>query len=437
MGSQSVNSVGNAAAGRCLLQDQQRLADVELKHDKVRQLLHSQQADALLLQDPASLAWFTAGADLSRSQPDGCQTSIFVTDDARLFATNSVDAVQLFERETFGLGFQLKQREWHQPHSALIADLCRGRRVISDALVEGTTPAIRLIQGLRQTLTPLETDRLRRLSRVLVHAVEVTACGIRQGRTEADVAGEIGHRLLRRTVWPVRIQVAADGRNQRYRHWGFGEDVIERSAVISCTARRWGLHTAVTRTVSLGAASERLQKAHSQAVLMHATGMYFSRANQQVADVWSKVQRIYEKFGLPDEWRQSDQAEQLGYQLLENQLRPGSEHRLSSGQVLFWHPSVDQAMCGDSILTGDRVECLTASAKWPSLIVQVRGVPVTVAAILQIPATDTHNSQGSEWEQLVSQLDEVSGDDENGLGSHWELFPVSDQQQGRGGLKLC
>ena len=87
------------AAGRCLLQDVQRLEDVEQKHERIRQLLKVQQADAVLLQDAASLAWFTAGVDLSRSQAELCQVSIFVTEDARLFATNSVDAVQLFERE--------------------------------------------------------------------------------------------------------------------------------------------------------------------------------------------------------------------------------------------------------------------------------------------------------------------------------------------------
>ncbi|MEY4189237.1 MAG: hypothetical protein RIT02_4271 [Planctomycetota bacterium] len=424
MGSKSVNSGQRQIAGRCLLQDEQRLADVELKHEMLRQLLRTQQADAILLQDPAALSWITAGADLTRSQVDGCQTSVFITDDARLFATNSVDAVQLFEREAFGLGFQLKQREWQQPHAELVADLCRSRRVLSDCNAEGTTQVSRLIQGLRQSLTPLEVDRLRRLSQVLVHAVEVTACGIRPGRTESDVAGEVAHRLLRRTVWPARIQVAADGRNQRYRHWGFAEDAIERSAVISCTARRWGLHAAVTRTVSLGKAPERLLKAHTQAVLMHATGMYFSRAGEPVADVWARVQRIYEKFGLPDEWRLADQAELLGYRLSEHQVGPESEHRLSSRQVLFWHPSVDQAMCGDSVLTGERVECLTASSKWPAMVVQVRGVPVTCAGILQIPQTAGDEDAGGDWQQLVHQLEDVGASDGDGLGSQWELFPV-------------
>lgn len=107
----------DARRPRCLVLDKQRLADVDEKHARVRSLLTASGADALLLQDPANIAWFTAGADPARCMAEGCQTSLFVTDDARLFATNAVDSAQLFEREAFGLGFQLKQREWFQPHS--------------------------------------------------------------------------------------------------------------------------------------------------------------------------------------------------------------------------------------------------------------------------------------------------------------------------------
>jgi len=100
----------DARPRRQLIQDADRVADVELKHQRVRQLLAATGADALLLQDPANIAWFAAGADMTRGGSESCQTSVFVTEDARLFATNSVDSTLIFEREAFGLGFQLKQR---------------------------------------------------------------------------------------------------------------------------------------------------------------------------------------------------------------------------------------------------------------------------------------------------------------------------------------
>ena len=119
-------------AKRLLVQDADRREDVERKHQRVRDLLNSTGADGLLLQEPSNIAWLTSGADLFRCATEDSVTSVFVTPEARLFATNSVDSAQIFEREAFGLGFQLKQREWFQPHSELVEDLCRGRKVISD-----------------------------------------------------------------------------------------------------------------------------------------------------------------------------------------------------------------------------------------------------------------------------------------------------------------
>jgi Xaa-Pro aminopeptidase len=345
------------------------------------------------LQDPANIAWFTAGADLTRCSSENCQTSVFITEDARLFATNAVDSAQLFEREAFGLGFQLKQREWFQPHAELVEDLCRGRRVVSDSGFEGTKNSTKRINRLRLPLTDLEVDRLRKLSKVLVHAVEVTAGHIRKGVTEAAVAGELSNRLLRRTVCPVRIQVCADGRNVRYRHWGYSEDAIEAYASMSCTAKRWGLHVAVSRTVCLDTVPSELWAAHQKAVLMHATGIYFSRDGQSLKDLWPKVRRIYDKFGLASECKLSDQEEVIGYRPCEQQLTQSSEFELQAPTAMFWHPGAGAAMPGDTVLvmpTG--CEMLTRSNVWPELKVQVKGHDVPCSGLLLIREQRTPQS---------------------------------------------
>ena len=381
----SAGEVDDAVRRRCLVLDKQRLADVDEKHARVRKLLTAAGADALLLQDHANIAWFTAGADPARCTPEGCQTSLFVTDDARLFATNAVDSAQLFEREAFGLGFQLKQREWFQPHAKLVEDLCRGRKVISDSGVEGTRSVAQDVARLRQPLTDLEVDRIRRLSKVLVHAVEISAGHIRPGVSEASVAGELSNRLIRRTVTPVRIQVCADGRNVRYRHWSYSEDPIESYATVSCVAKRWGLHVAVSRTVCLNQVPEQVWAAHQKAVLMHATGIYFSRTGEQLKDIWPKVRRIYDKFGMPTEWQLADQAEIIGYRAMEHQLTPDSEHELVAPTAIYWHPGVNAALMGDTILVmPGGCEIVTRSAVWPQLRVQVKRHDVSCCGLLLI-----------------------------------------------------
>ncbi|MEQ9410151.1 MAG: M24 family metallopeptidase [Fuerstiella sp.] len=412
---------------RLLIQDKARQQDVEVKHERVRGLLKALDADGLLLQDPASIAWFTAGADLNRCASEDCNTSIFVTPEARLFATNAVDSAQIFEREAFALGFQLKQREWFQPHRQLVSDLCRGRQVISDRGVPDTRCARRSVRQLRLPLTALEAERLRMLSHVAVHAVEATGHHLRKGMTEAEVAGEVSHRLLKRTVAATRIHVCADGRNERYRHWTFGEKPIERFAVISCVARRWGLHVGVTRTICLDEVPDALLQAYQKAVMVHATGLFFSRAGQTLGDIWKKVHRIYEKFGMADEWRLADQASVVGFSASECPLTPESGYEIAAPSPIFWHPSVGPAMVGDTLLCLESSnEQLTLSASWPQISVRVKGREVTCPGILLIPAESSPRTpeSGSADVHRVQSLEcpnHPAEDTPSPVESAWEM----------------
>ncbi len=402
-------------AQRTLVQDAARLEDVRLKHQRIRCVLEAANADAVLLQDPANIAWFTAGTDLLRCGADGGSTSVFITREARLFATNSVDSAQIFEREAFGLGFQLKQREWFKPHSELITDLCRGRRVISDRGPEGTVAEQKLISEVRLPLTDLEVDRLRLLSTVAVHAVEATAHNLRAGVTESEVAGEVSHRLLKRTVAVGRIQVCADGRNDRYRHWTFGEQPIQNYAVISCVARRWGLHVGVTRTVCLEKVPKDLWAVYQKAALVHSTGMFFSRDKSTLGDVWQKVHRIYEKFDIGNEWQLADQANVLGYSKSECQLIPGSTWQLQAPVPVFWHPSVGPALLGDTVLCRESSnEILTASASWPQIPIQVKGREVSCPGILLLKSDKS-------TDEAVACIDHPDEEIPSPLESVWEM----------------
>lgn len=411
-----------------LVQDPGRLADVDAKQARLIQLLDDESADAVLLQDPSNISWFAAGADIHRCAGDLAATSIFVTRDARLFATNSIDSAQIFEREAFGLGFQLKQREWFQPHDDLLRDLCRGRKVLSDAGSDFTTYAGRAIRGTRLPLTELEVHRLRLLSKVVVHSVESTARHVATGKTEAEVAAEISHRLVRRTVAPVRISVAADGRNLRYRHWSFSEDPIQRYAVLSCTGRRWGLHVSVTRTVCLDSVPDVLWQDYQKALLVHATALYFTRHGEKLCDVWKKVQRIYEKFGMTDEWKQASQASVVGHSNREAQMTPESDFRLDCPVPVFWHPSVRSAMLGDTMLCLETAnEHLTYSESWPKVGVKVKGRSVECPSILRVRQSDEFDDDealpaDASGEFALPDDSEDQGPDE--IESLWEMRVV-------------
>ena len=145
----------------------------------------------------------------------------------------------------------------------------------------------------------VKCQRQKLLARMVAHAVEATARSCRPGRTEAELAGELAHRLMKRQVVPMRIQVAADGKTERYRNWSYNNDCVERSCVISAIGRQHGLCVGASRTVCFGEVPSALENAHRRAALVHAAGMHFSQAGWKIGEVWKRVQRIYEKSAAP------------------------------------------------------------------------------------------------------------------------------------------
>lgn len=372
------------SSGELPVIDPERAADIEHKHERVVDFLQQQRLSSLLLQRPSNLSWFTSGADFTRGGSSEPFASLFLLPDARVVLTNNVDSAQLFEGTLAGFGFQLKERPWHEPHSVLVEDLCRGRVVASDSGFGRTVDVSDKLQTLRLPLNALEQERLRELGLHIAHAVEATARNFEHGSTEAEIAGQLSHRLLRHNVVPVRMQVCADGILRRFRHWAPSTETVERSCTLAVVGRRDGLHAAAVRTVCFGEIAEEFRSSFRLAQMTQATGMFFSQAGWAIGETWKRVARIYEKFERPDEWEFADQAEVLGYEPCEVSVTPDSEFTVQDGMPMFWHPSVGPAMVGDTMLVGSKgLEVLTPTEQWPMAKVDVKGATMLRPDILK------------------------------------------------------
>ena len=362
----------------------ERANDIDLKHERVAQFLKENRFAALLLQRPENLAWFTSGADFTRHGSSETTASLFILPEARVVLTSNVESGQLFEGILAGHGFQLKERPWHEPHSVLVEDVCRGRQVGSDTGCGRTTDVSAKLLELRLPLNSLECERLRELGLHVAHAVEATARNFEHGITEAEIAAQLSHRLLKHKVLPERIQVCADGVSNRFRHWTPSSESVERFCTLSAIGRRDGLCVGVTRTVCFGEVPEELRTSYLIALVTQATGMYFSQAGWTISETWKRVARIYEKFGHAEEWEFADQAEVMGYQPCEVRVTPNSDFVLRAGMAMFWHPSVGPANIGDTMLIGPNgLEVLTPTEQWPMSKVDVKGAPILRPDILQ------------------------------------------------------
>jgi hypothetical protein len=365
--------------------DTERLSEIAARHQRLAEFLRQEGFAAVLLQQPSNFTWFTAGGRNERGGATGTTGALFVTPEARVLACSNVDTAQYFESEVGNMGFQLKERPWTEQRSVMLADLCRGRRVASDSGFPGTTEVGLRLLSLRLPLSEFDKVRMRQGAKQLIHAIEATARALTPGRTEAEIAGEVSHRLFKHGVQPERIQVLGDGRGARFRRWTFNDSPVQSYCTISAVGRYRGMFIGAARTVAFGDPPESLLKSFEPAALIAATGIYFSQADWELFEVWNRVHRIYEKTGVEAEWRLADQAEIVEFEFGAVPMMPTSEFRLSPGTPVYWHPSVGPVLMGDTVLVGDHgTEILTASAEWPVVPILVKGTPVRVPAILVI-----------------------------------------------------
>lgn len=363
----------------------ERVADIELKQTRVAEFLEREGLDALLLESPANFAWFTSGGDCTRSGESATTAALFITPAARVVICRNSDTPQVFDHELPGLGFQLKERAWTEPLADILTDLCRGRQVGSDRCFPRTKNLSEAIRELRTPLTPLECQRIRTLGRNVVHAVEATARALKAGRTESEIAGEISHRLIKHQITPQRLQILADSRGRRYRHWSYDDTPVRRWCTLLAIGSRWGLNVGVSRTVAFAQLDTLTVSAINHATMLTATAARFSQAGWKFADTMDRVRRIYEKVEETEEWRNAPIGGVIGYEPSETLLAPKSDYLIQPQTALFYHPTVGPAVAAETFLTlPDGFEILTPTENWPTIEVTVKDSIVTCPGILPL-----------------------------------------------------
>jgi Xaa-Pro aminopeptidase len=361
-----------------------RRGEVDEKHRRIVAFLQAMRYDAVILTRADSIAWFTAGGDLAQDLgSEQGEVALFINAITRAVLTDNVQSARAFEEELAGLGFQLKERPWHQDASKIIADLAHNKKVATDGHYPGLIAEQDRLGSLRRPMTDRERTTLRSLGRGLSLAVEATCRSIHRGETEADVAGNLAHRLIREGIAPVEIRIAADDRLGRYRQPHFKASPIRDRVTIQVTGRRQGVCASMSRTVAFGPVDPRVLAEHTLASMVGATCIFFSRPGEPVKEVYRRAKRIFEKFEHAHEWTLDYQGAIIGYVPREILLLPDSTAKLTAKTALRWGPSVGTARSEDTIFIDDEgFDVITNSQDWPAIEVCVKGFTIPRPAIL-------------------------------------------------------
>jgi len=361
----------------------ERYLEIDRKQQLVADYLERTNQTALIIQQPWNFQWFTSGG--SNQTPDGRTCAfLYIARDTRVILTTDADSPWIFDTQVPQLGFYVKERSWTEPRDSIVADLCRGRRVVSDSGVANTKMVDEDLQALRIKLSNREQSLARQLGRELTQCVERTVLNFQPGQTELEVAGTLSHRLLAAGITPLGVRVNGDGRNDRFRQAAARPVRIRHYATVAATGRRDGICLTVSRIMCNQPPNSQFEQVYRSAAICQAAGVYYSQKDWTLEEVWSRVKRLYEKTGYPNEWRHTEQGDILAQRPGEHRIVPHSSLTLESGMLIHWKPQIEAASLSDTILVTDEgPEWLTQTDHWPRIFVEVKGESVPRPALVK------------------------------------------------------
>ncbi|MFL5244611.1 MAG: M24 family metallopeptidase [Gemmataceae bacterium] len=361
-----------------------RRADLDAKQARIATMIQESDCEGLLVLEPENFAWLTSGA-LARGIIDpGEQPALYFSTEQHWLIASNVDSQRLFDEELDGLGFQLKEWPWNWGREQLLTTLCQGRRVACDT-VFGQLKSVRTrLRQLRSTLSAYEQACLRALGEIIAHALEACCRALQPGENEREIAGQISHRLLHRGAQPLNISVAADGRSRLYRQSSFTSTPVEKYAVLTATARKYGVHATATRTVSLGEVDPELRRQHNAACKVSATYLASTWPDAVPREVLTAGRRVYLLTGFEHEWLLCPQGHVTGHAVVETPLLPHTEDLFQPGWAITWRASVASACSCDTFVVSENgpVE-ITPTETWPLKRIRIQGADFFRPDILQ------------------------------------------------------
>jgi Xaa-Pro aminopeptidase len=351
-----------------------RRADVDAKQEKVARILEEMGCEGVILLMPAHVAWFTGGMNVRGLIADGERPGVYTNGRQRWLLCSNTDTQRLFDEELDGLGFQLKEWAWQAGRATLLADLVAGKRFATDRPFPNMPLVNDRLRAELRPLTAFEQEQALDVGRLVGHALEATARRLSAEDTEQEVAGQIGHRLLRHGVEPAGISVAADDRAGRFRRAGFTEARVEKVCVLQATGVRHGLYATASRTVSLGPPDAGFRAAFDAAVKVAAAYRAMSVPGETVGTAGEAGRWLLANGPFEYDWRHATPGYGAGRFAAEELRRMGQDERFAPGWAVVWQARVGPAAAVDTlVVTAGAPLPLTPPDGWPYKRVTVKG----------------------------------------------------------------
>src|SRR5512143_2890261 len=273
--------------------------ELEIKLQRIQNLLSKHQADALLLSRVSSFAWATCGAAsyINTASTTGVG-SLLITSTGRYLLTDNIEAPRFEKEEQLAAqGWAFRIAPWHAANPA-VADLTRGLKLAADVAYPGAIDLSNEMARLRANLLPEEGERYRRVSQTCAEAMNAAIRAVRPGMTEYEIAALLDRETFARGVQPIVNLIATDDRIYNFRHPLPADKKMDKYAMLVLCGRKYGLVTSVTRLVHFGRLPDDLRRKMEAVAHIDAAFIAATRPGHALSEIFKRATEAYAMTGF-------------------------------------------------------------------------------------------------------------------------------------------
>ena len=363
------------------------MEEIEIKTEKLRQLINRKQLSGILLSSQSNFLWLTGGRRNEVIKNfDISLVHLFITKDSKYLISSKSDSARVMDEELSGLGFNLIEYDWYnQSPLNVIEENYPKARIGADFY----DPKLELVEDdiakLRIDLTESEIDRIKKFCMDYSMFFTDFCLQLKSGCLEEEIAHDFTCRLSKEGIRVTVMLVGSDERIFKYRHPVATPKKVEKYILLATVAERDGISISVSRSVYFGKAPEDLNKRQEAVNYIEAVYCSKSKPGEKLNSILGSGKKAYKEVSYENEWKNHTQGGIVAYQPREVLATESCDLQLSSNNLVSWNPTVPGAKAEDIILIKDNgAEQLSIDKRWPCSEIKIGNEKYLKPKILEL-----------------------------------------------------
>lgn len=334
---------------------------------RLRDYIHSNNIDAVILNRRSSFAWFSQCESSMNFYTDFGLGYIYVDKNDVFYYTSNNEAPRI-EREIFKGVIPVKSYSWVDGPAKNVAELISGKKVNGDFGFNGVKEDFANIKKLRYSLFDDQIAIARELGKTSASILEKTMKNIKPGLTEYQIEAEIRYAFGKENIELPVLLIASDNNLNVYRHpLATSKIANERFMAVLCP-RYKGVVIALSRILYFRKRTEQEKKRDETICKINNLLMNETNIGTDSKTLWDFMVKTYKEEGVETEYFNHHQGGAIGFESREWILRPTLQETIYKNQMIAYNPTLIGTKAEETLLMleGSK-EILTIGNDFPTL----------------------------------------------------------------------